>query len=530
MPPAYVRRPRVRRITAGARRVQAVRRRVVQVDGRAARRRVPRAGTSAPGAATAARRVVTPPRRCGAGGPARPGAQSSASSSTSGATVARRPRSSAARVGVVEHGAQRLPTASRLGRLEVVRSPALRARCAASTQHQPAGAGRAARRRRQLEGGAATRRSSWRVEGRRGRRRCGGASGPAGWRSRTATPSSSATSDRQQQRPRPVSDAASRAARRGHATSPGRPRPSRRPQHLPGHRRPVVAPHGGRARRVERRPPAPGRRSRPATAARQVVGVAGGEQLARTRRRPAPARNAGRSLASTGAPAAIASTSTMPKLSPPVFGATYTSAGAQQRAPCRRRERGPRNVDPVAHRSRRPASARLVDVAAADDEQPRARAGRPRRRRTPAAARSGPCAARPAGRRTPVPPVAAATPAAARAVGEPLDVHPVRDHDRRRRRCADQRAPGVLGDRDPARRSSPAPAAGARRGAAAPGTAPGGVERRDHRALPPTAPAPRGSGWPARGGAGRRSARRAASGARGRPTSGPNDTRATDPL
>ena len=37
-------------------------------------------------------------------------------------------------------------------------------------------------------------------------------------------------------------------------------------------------------------------------------------------------RNASRSLATTAVPAAIASTSTMPKLSPPVFGAQYTSA------------------------------------------------------------------------------------------------------------------------------------------------------------------------------------------------------------
>ena len=193
----------------------------------------------------------------------------------------------------------------RLGRLELLRA-GVAGPVGGVEQHQPAGRVEHLRGR-QLEGGPGAAQQLG-VEGRRGPRRCGGASGRAGSRSRSARARAAPPGRGQDRRTRPV-------IRRP------LPRRSRRPG---GSARPPSTSRSG-----VRRPGRP-RRGRPAAPGRRAARPAGrrGPSTSPLRNSTPYAppsstrRNAGMSLASTVAPAAIASTSTMPKLSPPVFGAT----------------------------------------------------------------------------------------------------------------------------------------------------------------------------------------------------------------
>ncbi len=160
-------------------------------------------------------------------------------------------------------------------------------------------------------------------------------------------------------------------------------------------RRPVEAPHMARCRA----PAAPSRRagspsSRTAASARASASSLANSSPAAPWSRTCA--NASRSRARTGAPADIASTRMMPKLSPPVLGATYTSTLRSSRALSSSLTM-PRN----STRERSSGGQRLhglLLVTAARDQQPCRRAARRGSSGAPSSGPAGPCGARRCGR------------------------------------------------------------------------------------------------------------------------------------
>ena len=170
--------------------------------------------------------------------------------------------------------------------------------------------------------------------------------------------------------------------------------PLRRPP--PPARRPPAsrsrAPPRGRgaaARRARPGRPAAGRAPRASAPASPLANSSPARPPSSTR------RNASRSLATIGAPAAIASARMMPKHSPPVFGAS-TGRRCAAPAPCPSSLTRPRNA--TRSRTRPGLSHASSGSPGPGDQQPQAGPVGGERRRTRRSSTGSPCGARRSGR------------------------------------------------------------------------------------------------------------------------------------